>query len=89
MRRLLILLAKKLSASKESFVKSRVFENSHILFWLLKDMSWAFGFKLLGILMIFPTLLISIIVTFMLRDNKREWYHNNAVSCWILQIVTG
>jgi len=47
-------------------------------------MSWAFGFKLLGMLMIFPTLFISIVVTYMLRQEKREWYHNNAVTCWII-----
>jgi hypothetical protein len=73
-----------LSSSKESLQKTRVFENSHIIFWLLKDMSWAFGFKLLGMLMIFPTLFISIVVTYMLRQEKREWYHNNAVTCWII-----
>ncbi len=68
----------------ESVKKSRIYENSHILFWLLKDMSWAFGFKILGILMIFPTLSISIIVTLLLRHERREWFHNNAVTCWII-----
>lgn len=62
----------------------RVFENSHIIFWLIKDMSWAMGWKWLGILMILPTLIISILITYKLKDDNREWYHNNAVTLWII-----
>lgn len=70
--------------SKDSFQKIRGIENSHIVFWLFKDMSWAMGWKWLGIMMIFPTVLISIIITYKLKSNKREWYHNNAVTLWII-----
>ena len=62
----------------------REFENLHIVFWLLKDMSWSMGWKILGITMIIPTLLLSIYLTNKFRENSSEWYHNNAVICWII-----
>jgi len=69
--------------SEENIKKVRLIENSHIIFWLFKDMSWAMGWKSLGIVMIIPTLTISILVTYKLRADIREWYHNNAVTLWI------
>ncbi|MFM7472438.1 MAG: hypothetical protein ACKO00_00770 [Crocinitomicaceae bacterium] len=69
--------------SSQILHKVRVFENSHIIFWLFKDMSWAMEWKLLGIAMIIPTLFISILITYKLKDDVREWYHNNAVTLWI------
>lgn len=71
----------------ESFTlltKVRKFENLHIIFWLLKDMSWAMGWKLFGVIMIVPTLLLSIYMTKHFRANASEFYHNNAVICWII-----
>ena len=71
----------------ESFnlsAKIRQFENLHIVFWLLKDMSWAMGWKTIGVIMIAPTLLLSIYMSKHFKDNASEWYHNNAVICWIL-----
>jgi hypothetical protein len=47
-------------------------------------MSWAMGWKWLGIAMIIPTLFISILITYKLNDDVREWYHNNAVTLWII-----
>lgn len=72
---------------KESFelpLKLRKFENFHIIFWLIKDMSWSMGWRILGISMIFPTLLISIYMTKKLKGNPSEWHHNLAVICWIV-----
>jgi hypothetical protein len=40
----------------------RRMENLHIVFWLIKDISWCMIWKPLGILMIFPTLIIAIII---------------------------
>jgi hypothetical protein len=47
-------------------------------------MSWSMGWKILGITMIIPTLLLSIYLTNKFRENSSEWYHNNAVICWII-----
>ncbi len=58
-------------------------ENMHIIFWLLKDVSWCLVWKTLGIAMIFPTLIISIIIAWRTRQVRSELAHNLAISFWI------
>jgi hypothetical protein len=64
-------------------LKFRRMENLHIVFWLLKDVAWCMIWKPLGILMIFPTLIISIIIAWRTRHFVSEWCHNLAITCWI------
>ncbi|MBZ5857368.1 hypothetical protein [Flavihumibacter profundi] len=64
--------------------KFRKIENLHILFWLIKDMSWAMLWKPLGILMIIPTLTVALLITWQTRKLKSELYHNLAVAFWII-----
>ncbi len=61
----------------------RRFENMHIIFWLLKDISWCMLWKPIGIAMIFPTLIIAIIISYQTRKVKSELSHNLAVVFWI------
>ncbi len=61
----------------------RVMENLHIVFWLLKDISWCLVWKPLGIAMIFPTLIISIVIAWRTRSMLSELCHNIAISVWI------
>jgi hypothetical protein len=61
----------------------RKMENMHIGFWLLKDVSWCLIWKVLGILMIFPTLLIAIVISYRTREIRSELAHNLAVTFWI------
>lgn len=61
----------------------RKMENMHIVFWLLKDISWCMIWKVLGIAMIVPTLAISIIIAWRTRDIKSELAHNLAIMFWI------
>ena len=61
----------------------RRMENMHIIFWLLKDISWCMIWKPLGIAMIFPTLIISIIIAWRTRRMAAELAHNVAISFWI------
>ena len=61
----------------------RKMENTHILFWLLKDISWCMIWKPLGIAMIFPTLIISIVIAWRTRSLASELAHNLAVTFWI------
>lgn len=58
-------------------------ENLHIVFWLFKDLSWCMIWKPLGIAMIFPTLLISIVIAWRTRNFVSELYHNLAIIVWI------
>ena len=61
----------------------RRMENLHIFFWLLKDISWCMVWKPLGILMIFPTLIIALIIAFRTRHIVSELCHNVAIVLWI------
>ena len=61
----------------------RRMENMHIIFWLLKDVSWCLIWKVLGIAMIFPTLVISLIIAWRTRQLKSELAHNLAITLWI------
>ncbi|QJB35993.1 hypothetical protein HF324_02050 [Chitinophaga oryzae] len=58
-------------------------ENLHIVFWLLKDISWCMIWKPLGVAMIFPTLIISLIIAWRTRQFMSELCHNVAISLWI------
>jgi hypothetical protein len=58
-------------------------ENLHILFWLIKDISWCMIWKPLGIAMIFPTLIIAIVIMVRTRRLMSELCHNLAIVLWI------
>jgi hypothetical protein len=61
----------------------RRMENMHIIFWLLKDVSWCMIWKTLGVAMIFPTLIISIIIAYRTKEIRSELAHNLAITFWI------
>lgn len=63
--------------------KYRQMENTHILFWLIKDISWCMVWKTLGILMIAPTLGIALVIAWRTRALKSELAHNLAIVFWI------
>jgi len=63
--------------------KIRKFENVHILLWLLKDLCWVMDFKITGLVMIVPTVLMAIYITVLTRHSVSELFHNLAVVCWI------
>lgn len=61
----------------------RMIENLHIVFWLIKDLSWAMLWKPLGLIMIIPTISAALLITWQTRNIKAELYHNIGVDCWI------
>ena len=61
----------------------RRLENLHIVFWLIKDISWCMIWKVLGIVMVVPTLSIAIYIAYRTRKIKSELAHNLAVAFWI------
>lgn len=61
----------------------RKMENLHIVFWLFKDVAWCMVWKPLGIAMIFPTLIISIVIAWRTRQFMSELCHNLAITIWI------
>jgi hypothetical protein len=61
----------------------RKVENMHILLWLIKDACWAMNFRILGVLMIIPTLTVALLITWQTRRVTAELMHNLAVDFWI------
>jgi hypothetical protein len=61
----------------------RRMENMHIVFWLLKDISWCMIWKELGIAMFIPTLTVAILIAWRTRHIKAELAHNLAIGFWI------
>ncbi len=64
-------------------VKFRKLENLHIVFWLLKDLSWCMIWKPLGIMMIFPTIIAAVLIAWQTRKFVSELCHNLAIIFWI------
>ena len=64
-------------------LRYRKMENLHIVFWLFKDVAWCLAIKPLGIIMIIPTLLISIIIAIRTWGMMSERCHNLAITVWI------
>ena len=64
-------------------LRYRRMENLHIVFWLFKDIAWCMNWRLLGILMIAPTLLIAIVISWRTRRMMSELCHNLAITVWI------
>jgi len=77
----------KASSSTESSysipLSFRKMENLHIVFWLFKDVAWCMVWRPLGIAMIFPTLIVSIIIAWRTRQYMSELCHNLAITIWI------
>ncbi|HRH38853.1 MAG TPA: hypothetical protein PK760_10935, partial [Flavobacteriales bacterium] len=62
----------------------RAGENLHIVFWLMKDLCWVSDFKLLGMIMIVPTLAMAIWIAWRSREDIGELLHSLAVVFWIM-----
>jgi len=63
--------------------KFRNVENLHILLWLIKDACWALNLKLPALIMIIPTRLVAILITWHTRKITGELLHNLAIDFWI------
>lgn len=61
----------------------RRMENMHIVFWLVKDISWCMIWRELGLAMFIPTLTIAIMIAWRTRQFKSELAHNLAITFWI------
>ena len=58
-------------------------ENLHIVFWLMKDISWCLMWRVAGMIMIVPTLGAAIWITWRARHLRTDFAHNLAVVFWI------
>lgn len=62
----------------------RANENFHIVLWLLKDLCWVMDMKLMGLLMIVPTVGMAIFIAWRHRADIVELLFSLAVIFWIL-----
>ena len=70
------------------FKNIRQYENLYIAFWLIKDSCWVTSFKTPGMLMIIPTLFVSLDIAYRSRKNTADLFHNVAVCLWITANAT-
>ncbi|HRO43039.1 MAG TPA: hypothetical protein PL009_09405 [Flavipsychrobacter sp.] len=67
-----------------TFPKYRWIENGHIFLWLIKDTCWALEYKVGGVLMIFPTIIVAFYILWKSWNVRSEVFHNGAVCIWII-----
>lgn len=67
--------------------KLRLFENFHIVLWLMKDTCWLLEFKIGGIIMIVPTLSLAYYLAWKTRHNMSLFLPNLSVCFWIMANV--
>ena len=77
------LTSKRIVSLKRMDQKVRKSENFHILLWLLKDLCWVADWKIVGTIMIVPTIAVALYITIIARRSYSELMHNLAVVCWI------
>lgn len=58
-------------------------ENLHVVFWLIKDFAWISGYKILGVTLALPTILLAAYLTVITRKTRSNFYHNLAILFWI------
>lgn len=64
--------------------KIRHFENLHIPLWLLKDTCWMLEWKIMGMIMIVPTVFVALLITYKTwKEKDDEFWINLAISFWI------
>jgi len=58
-------------------------ENLHVVFWLIKDFAWISGYKILGVGLALPTILLAAYLTVITKNTRSNFYHNLAILFWI------
>jgi len=66
------------------FPSLRANENFHIVLWLLKDICWVMDLKLMGLIMVVPTLAMALFIAWRSRHEVGELLHCIAVVLWIM-----
>ena len=61
----------------------REYENFHIVLWIMKDTCWLMEWKIGGVIMITPTILAALHITWLSRKNLADFFHNITISNWI------
>lgn len=68
--------------------KIRLYENFHVVLWLIKDSCWLLQLKWLGMTMAIPTLTMAIYICYLTRKNRAHFIPNMAVALWLSANIT-
>jgi hypothetical protein len=66
----------------ELLERVRKFESMHIFLWLIKDSCWMLEYKVLGVVMVLPTLALAAFLIFK-TFRSPDFYINMAIFFWI------
>ena len=69
-------------ARREGLTGVAVFDNLHVLLWLIKDTCWLLEWRGLGTFMVLPTIAVAVILAIRSRANHIFWI-NLAICFWI------
>lgn len=59
-------------------------ENLHVVLWLLKDLCWIMDLRVVGLVMVLPTVWLALWIAWRARKDRSDLFHGAAVVCWIL-----
>jgi len=60
-------------------MKNHLLENLHLPLWLIKDACWALGWKIMGMIMVFPALSFAFFLVYKTRKKAENWIPNCSV----------
>jgi len=58
-------------------------DNLHVVLWILKDLSWCFGWVYVGLSMILPAVLVAIYILLYHSVTPEKFIHNVSIIFWI------
>ena len=67
----------------EATHRIRKYENLHIVFWLIKDTCWMMEWRTMGLILIVPTIFISLFISYK-TIKEDEFFINLAITFWIM-----
>lgn len=63
--------------------QARLWDQSHIALWLIKDSCWMWHLKPVASAMVLPTIGVAVWLAWLTRTHWRAFWPNMAVACWI------
>jgi hypothetical protein len=59
-------------------------ETSHVPLWLLKDICWLMSFRLVGVIIAIPTVLVAMIMVVLTYKDRSAFLPNLSIALWII-----
>jgi hypothetical protein len=59
-------------------------ETVHIPLWLIKDVCWLMTYRVLGVIVAVPTIVVAVVMAIITRKDKEKFLPNVSIAFWIL-----